>query len=151
MERSKNNTVYNLRNNKYEGHMKTIFLAFTLVTMQLVTSLAQADENGMIIDVSTAKSFLDSGVLFVDVRSAGSYRGAHIPGAISIDVDDRDFDSKLIEHVKKDQEVVIYCSGTGCRRSPTAISKAKLLGFEKLYYFEEGFVGWINARYPTEK
>ena len=151
MERSKNNTVYNLRNNKYGGHMKTLFLAFTLVTMQLVTSLAQADENGMIIDVSTAKSFLDTGVLFVDVRSASSYRGAHIPGAISIDVDDRNFDSKLIEHVKKDQEVVIYCSGTGCRRSPTAISKAKLLGFEKLYYFEEGFVGWINARYPTEK
>jgi rhodanese-related sulfurtransferase len=131
--------------------MKTLILAFTLVTMQFVISPTQAADNGKIVEPETAKELFDNGVLFVDVRNDDDYKNGHIPGAIHVNVRDSTFETKFVEVVKKDQEVVIYCRGISCSRSRLAISKAKSLGFEKLYYFKEGFPGWKFAEYPIEK
>ena len=125
--------------------MKTLILAFTLVTMQFVASSAQAFDNGQIVGIATAKELFDRGVLFVDVRNPDDYKDGHIPGAIHVDVRDSTFEAKFTEVAKKDQEVVIYCRGSSCTRSPLAISKAKSMGFEKLYYFREGYPGWKSA------
>ena len=131
--------------------MKTLILAFTLVTMQFLTSPAQAFDNGQIVGVATAKELFDRGVLFVDVRNPNDYKDGHIPGAIHVDVRDSTFEAKFVEVAKKDQEIVIYCRGSSCSRSPLAISKAKTLGFEKLYYFKKGYPGWESAGHPIEK
>jgi len=131
--------------------MKTLILAFTLVIMQFVISRAQADENGKIVDTETAKELFDRGVIFVDVRKADDYIYGHIPGAIHIDVKDKNFDAEFVKVAEKDQEIVIYCRGIGCTRSPLAIFLAKSLGFEKLYYFKEGYPRWESAGYPIEK
>jgi len=53
--------------------MKTLILAFTLVTMQFVISPAQAGYNGEIVATATAKELFDRGVIFVDVRNADDY------------------------------------------------------------------------------
>jgi rhodanese-related sulfurtransferase len=131
--------------------MKTLILAFTLVTMQFVLSPAQAGENGEIVAISTAKELFDRGVIFVDVRNDDDYKNGHIPGAIHVNVRDSTFEAKFVKVAKKDQEIVIYCRGSSCTRSPLAISKAMSLGFEKLYYFREGYPGWKSAGYPIEK
>ena len=131
--------------------MKTLILAFTLVTLQFVISPAQAVDNGQIISPKTTKELFDRGVLFVDVRNGGDFKSGHIPGAIHVNVRDSTFEAKFVEVAKKDQEVVIYCRGSSCSRSRLAISKAKSLGFEKLYYFREGYPGWKSAGYPIEK
>jgi rhodanese-related sulfurtransferase len=131
--------------------MKTLILAFTLVTMQFVISQAQAGDNGQIVGIETAKELFDRGVLFVDVRNPDDYKNGHIPGAIHVDVRDSTFEAKFVKVAKKDQEIVIYCRGISCTRSPLAISKAKSMGFEKLYYFREGYPGWKSAGHPIEK
>ena len=131
--------------------MKTLLLAFTLVTMQFVISPAQAGDNGQIVGIETAKELFDRGVLFVDVRNPDDYKNGHIPGAIHVDVRDSTFEAKFVEVAKKNQEIVIYCKGSSCSRSPLAISKAKSLGFEKLYYFKSGCPGWKYAEYSIEK
>ena len=131
--------------------MKTLILAFTLVTMQFVISPAQGGDNGQIVGIETAKELFDRGVLFVDVRNPDDYKNGHIPGAIHVDVRDSTFEAKFVEVAKKDQEIVIYCKGSSCSRSPLAISKAKSLGFEKLYYFKSGYPGWKYAGHSIEK
>ena len=131
--------------------MKTLILAFTLVFMQFVINPAQADDNGKIVDTETAKELFDRGVLFVDVRDAVDYKNGHIPSAIHVNVRDSTFEAKFVKVAKKDQEIVIYCRGISCTRSPLAISKAKSMGFEKLYYFREGYPGWKSAGHPIEK
>ena len=131
--------------------MKTLILAFTLVTMQFVISPAQAGYNGEIVATATAKELFDRGVIFVDVRNADDYKYGHIPGAIHVNVRDSNFEAEFVKVAKKDQEIVIYCRGSSCTRSPLAISKAMHLGFEKLYYFKEGYPGWESAGYPIEK
>jgi rhodanese-related sulfurtransferase len=131
--------------------MKTLILAFTLVTMQFVISPTQAADNGKIVEPETAKELFDNGVLFVDVRNDDDYKDGHIPGAIHVNVRDSTFEAKFVEVAKKDQEIVIYCRGSSCTRSPLAISKAMRLGFEKLYYFKKGYPGWKSAGYPIEK
>jgi rhodanese-related sulfurtransferase len=131
--------------------MKTLILAFTLVTMQFVISPAQAADNGQIVSPETAKELFDRGVLFVDVRNNGDFKSGHIPGAIHVNVRESTFEAIFVKVAKKDQEVVIYCRGSSCTRSPLAISKAKSLGFEKLYYFQKGYPGWKSAGYPIEK
>ncbi len=131
--------------------MKTLILAFTLVTMQFVTSPAQAFDNGQIVSTEAAKELHDNGVLFVDVRNEDDYKDGHIPGAIHVDVRDSTFEAKFVEVAKKDQEIVIYCRGSSCTRSSLAISKAKAMGFEKLYRFKKGYPGWKSAGYPVEK
>ncbi len=88
--------------------MKTLILAFTLVTMQFVISPAQAGDNGQIVGIETAKELFDRGVLFVDVRNPDDYKDGHIPGAIHVDVRDSTFEAKFVEVAKKDQEIVIY-------------------------------------------
>jgi rhodanese-related sulfurtransferase len=133
--------------------MKTLILAFTLVSMQFVINPAQADDNGKIVDTETAKELFDRGVLFVDVRDAVDYKNGHIPGAIHIDVrkSSSGFKAEFVKVAKKDQEVVFYCRGWGCTRSLTAIILAKSLDFEKLYRFKLGYPSWRSAGYPIEK
>jgi len=53
--------------------------------------------------------------------------------------------------VGKDEEVVFYCSGSDCDSSALACAKALSLGYEKVYYFAEGYPGWESAGYPIEK
>ena len=131
--------------------MKTLILAFILVTMQFVISPAQAADNGEIVSTATAKELFDRGVLFVDVRNGDDYKNGHIPGAIHVDVRDSTFEDKFVKVAKKDQEIVIYCSGSSCTRSSLAIAKAMRLGFENLYRFKKGYPGWKSAGYAIEK
>ena len=131
--------------------MKVLILALTLVIVQFVVNPAQAFDNGQIIGEETAKELFDRGVLFVDVRNNGDFKSGHIPGAIHVNVRESTFEAKFVKVAKKDQEVVIYCRGSSCTRSPLAISKAKSMGFEKLYYFREGYPGWKSAGHPIEK
>ncbi len=101
--------------------MKTLILAFTLVTMQFVISPTQAADNGKIVEPETAKELFDNGVLFVDVRNDDDYKNGHIPGAIHVNVRKSTFETEFEKAAKKDQEIVIYCRGIGCTGSPLAI------------------------------
>ncbi len=97
-----------------------------------------------------AKKLFDKGVVFIDVRNPRLYAKGHIPGAHHFDYK-YDFDESRLDGVaKKDQPIVIYCSGVKCSRSYRASAKAVSWGFSKVHYFRGGIVDWKKAGYPVE-
>jgi rhodanese-related sulfurtransferase len=100
------------------------------------------------VDAIAAKALFDRGVTFVDVRGSFRWSLGHIRGAVALDFKTDFNEASLLAIIGKDQEVVIYCSGTRCLRSSKACAKAVGWGFEKVYYLREGFPGWKAAGYP---
>jgi rhodanese-related sulfurtransferase len=129
------------------------FLALTLA----LAPAAQADKvspetvkGAITIDGAKAKAMFDKGVVFVDVRNDKDWNGGRIPGAVHLDLHKNFTADALAKHVKKDQEVVMYCNGPSCMRSSEASEKAVGWGFTKVYYYRLGFPDWKAAGYPVE-
>ena len=124
---------------------------FALVT---TTSSGFAIKGATKIDVETAKALHDRGVPFVDVYHL--WLRERIPGAYFLEFWQGEWEFnevRLSEIVRKAQEVVIYGSGVGQnrRRAANACAQALTWGFQKVYYFENGFARWKAAGYPIEK
>ena len=69
-------------------------------------------EGATTVDVTTAKALFDRGVPFVDVRDEPSWKMGHIRGAVNLDFRNVFSEVELSKIVSKDQDVVIYCSGS---------------------------------------
>jgi TolB-like protein/class 3 adenylate cyclase/rhodanese-related sulfurtransferase len=106
-------------------------------------------EGAVTVSPAMAKALLDRGARFVDVRSDAGWNLGHIPGAVHLELKKVFGEATLSAVVGKDQEVVIHCAGPKCLRSAKACAKAVSWGFEKVYYFRDGFPGWKAAGYPV--
>jgi rhodanese-related sulfurtransferase len=111
------------------------------------------------IDLATAKSFHDRGVLFVDLgnEAEGQWEKGRVSGAINLpwvvnDATKKRFrETSLNEILDKAEEVVFYWCPPGSECSNTwAIAKAVNWGYQKVYYFEGGAAAWRVAGYPIE-
>ncbi len=122
----------------------------TLVTES--DSVVTAVEGAKEIDVSMAKTLLDRGVKFVDVRSTRKWKKGHIPGASSLRYPNNN-EATLMEIVDKNEDVVFYCNCgeyPGCNLSPIASAKAVTWGYQNVYYLTD-VDAWSAAGYPLEK
>jgi len=120
----------------------------TLVTES--SSVVTAVEGAKEIEVSMAKTLLDSGVKFVDVRRIRKWKKGHIPGASSLRYPS---ETTLMEIVDKNEDVVFYCNCggyPGCNLSPNASAKAVTWGYQNVYYLTD-VDAWSAAGYPLEK
>ena len=102
------------------------------------------------VDATAAKALFDRGVLFVDVRGEDSWKDGHIPKAVHLALKTDFTKVKLYTVAEIDQEVVIYCMGPRCLLSSRACAKAVVWGFQKIYYFRDGYPGWKAMGYPIE-
>ncbi len=107
-------------------------------------------EGATTVQAATAKALFDRGVAFVDVRSKEMWEDGHVPGAANLDLFGAFNEDNLLKVVAKDQEVVIYCAGPGCKRSAKGCAKAVSWGFEKVYYFRNGYPAWRAAGFRTD-
>ena len=107
-------------------------------------------EGTITTSLQQAKTLFDEGVVFVDVRNVRLYTKKHIPGAYHLDLKNGFEEEALAAIVKRDQPVVIYCSGVKCSRSYKASATAVSWGFSKVHYFRGGIVAWKNAGYPLK-
>jgi TolB-like protein/class 3 adenylate cyclase/rhodanese-related sulfurtransferase len=114
------------------------------------------------IDLATAKSFHDKGVVFIDTGSEARWKKGRVPGALNLpspgDVDDptekRFRETTLSEIVDKSEEVVFYWFAPGYYDRGAVIwvsAKAVNWGYQKVYYFHGGTPAWKEAGYPIEK
>jgi rhodanese-related sulfurtransferase len=100
-----------------------------------------------------AKALFDrKAAVFVDARHKEDYDLEHVPGALSIFVDDlgKLYDGAL-GAIPKDKILVTYCSDPQCE---TAIKLADALvarGHTRVFILLEGLPGWKGAGYPTDK
>ncbi len=120
----------------------------TLVTES--NSVVTAVEGAKEIDVSMAKTLLDRGVKFVDVRSTRKWKKGHIPGASSLPYP---YETTLMKIVDKNEDVVFYCNCgeyPGCNLSPNSSAMAVTWGYQNVYYLTD-VDAWSAAGYPLEK
>ncbi len=91
-------------------------------------------------------------LVLIDVLSPKSYKEKHLPGALNISVDSKNFTREVEKVVSdKNQMVVVYCSSFDCQASPRAADKLAKAGFTKVYDFEGGLADWADAGFPFEK
>jgi thiosulfate sulfurtransferase len=83
------------------------------------------------------KKFDEKSCLFVDIRDPGSYRQAHIPGAIHLhDGNVQEF----LQNTVKDQAVVVYCYHGNSSLGATAFLIEN--GFTDVASMSGGFEAW---------
>ena len=85
-------------------------------------------------------------VTVLDVRPAEEYAAGHLPGAISIPVEQ--LESRLAKLPKK-REVIAYCRGPYCLMSFEAVDKLRKRGW-RARRLENGFPEWRAAGLPIE-
>ena len=108
------------------------------------------------IDLKTAKSFYDKGIPFVAVNSR--YHRQRIPGSHylnwwrgSNDQRPREFTYVRLSEIAggKSEPIVLYALAA-TREEAASVAYAVVGGFEKIYFFEDGFDQWKAAGYPVE-
>jgi len=128
-------------------------LLLVLVSRALAASAYVSPEavpGATTIDTATAKALLDTGVVFIDVRTDTDWEAGRIPGALHLELKHVYSVESLGTAVAKDQAVVVYCNGIQCPRSAEAATKAVAWGFTKVYYYRLGFPDWQATGYPVE-
>jgi adenylate cyclase len=101
------------------------------------------------VDVDAARALFDRGVPFIDVRGEATWRDGHVQGAFNLDVKEHLTEDSLWRVIGKGEEAVVYCGGPRCLMSSEAAKMAVGWGFQKIYYFREGYPAWRNAGYPV--
>lgn len=83
-------------------------------------------------------------VVVLDVRPQEEYEAGHIPGAISIPLNDL---SKRVKELPKSKQIVAYCRGPLCALAPEAARYLKSKGY-KVKRLAEGAPDWEAAGLP---
>lgn len=98
------------------------------------------------IQIHEAKKKLDQqNCVFVDIRDPGSYRAAHIPGAVHLHDGNM---QQFIEGADKDREVIVYCYHGNS--SLGAVAYFLENEFKNVASMSGGFEAWRPV-YETEK
>jgi rhodanese-related sulfurtransferase len=88
----------------------------------------------------------DDDVTVVDVRPAEEYDAGHIPGALSLPVDEL---KQRLREIPKNREVVAYCRGRYCVFSLEAVTLLRKRGY-RARRAHEGMPDWKAAGLPVE-
>ena len=90
-------------------------------------------------------------VTVLDVRPVEEYRAGHIPGAVSVPVDEL---KARMKELPKGREIVAYCRGPYCVMAVEAVELLRKKGFNA-HRMEQGVVdwrarGWAIERQPSQ-
>lgn len=87
----------------------------------------------------------------VDVLSANSYEGHHLPGAKNVP-NGPDFLEKFEKEIgaPKDAEVIVYCASKTCMASVQAADTLEKAGYTNVSHYADGLAGWQDAGYKFE-
>jgi rhodanese-related sulfurtransferase len=104
------------------------------------------------IDFDEFRNIFRSGsAVILDARDKAFYDEGHIPGALSLPRDDfaasyRDLRSKLDK--RREQTIVVYCSGGDCHDSRLVAGALLSLGYPQVKIFVDGWKGWTDNNMP---
>ena len=134
--------------------IRSLLMLFTfLLFIENVWAKSPAPEQvdgAITISTKRAKTLMNQGVTFIDVRRISDYQNSHIQWSIHLDLKLDLTEVALLSVVKKHQPVVFYCNGDMCQRSALASEKAVIWGWTKVYYYRGGFPDWQQAGLPLE-
>ncbi|MBN4071259.1 rhodanese-like domain-containing protein [Crocinitomix catalasitica] len=107
---------------------------------------AMTDENSQypIARDMTAEEFkariADGGIQLLDVRTAEEYANGFIEGAVNIDFYAEDFEAQILDSLKTDVPVLVYCMAGG--RSSKAMAMLEKNEFREVYNLLGGYSEW---------
>jgi rhodanese-related sulfurtransferase/DNA-binding transcriptional ArsR family regulator len=84
-------------------------------------------------------------LVVVDVRPADEYIAGHIPGAVSVPLDDLD---AALAGIPKGTEIVAYCRGPYCVLAPQAVERLRQYGY-RARRLDQGMPEWRCAGLPV--
>lgn len=133
-----------------------LFLLFFISTplafaeSELVDATPTEVPGATTVNADEAFKLFEAEAAFIDLRKEPAWNAGRIPGAIHLDFKLSFNQDALEAEVGKDESVVFYCSGIRCPRSAKAATKALSWGYQKVYYFREGFPAWKKSGLPIE-
>ena len=85
--------------------------------------------------------------LLIDARPAKKYVGSTIPS--SLNIPDTEFDKYVgqLDKVAKDKEIIVYCGGWACEKSPIVAGLLKAKGFTNVKLYQAGEPEWKKLNY----
>lgn len=84
-------------------------------------------------------------VFLIDVRPAVEYGHGHLPGAVSLPVDEL---PARLDELPRDRPIVAYCRGRYCLFADEAVALLRRHGFEA-HRLEGGWPEWVAEGRPT--
>lgn len=77
--------------------------------------------------------------LVLDVRTPAEFAGGHLPGALNVDIQSRDFETR-IGALDRRKTYLVYCRSGN--RSTKAVQAMERMDFQSVYHMSEGMIGW---------
>lgn len=99
--------------------------------------------------LADVQALLARGAVAVDARSAEHYAAGHLPGALSLPLEQAADPAKL-SHLPTGTTLVVYCSGYGCSDSFDLAVALLAAGYTDVRVFEGGYPEWHDAGLPVE-
>ncbi len=118
--------------------MKKFLLLIIAFCISLCGCNAQSKKFTSLDNEAFAKVISKKKTQVLDVRSPAEYTQGHLPKAINLDVNCKDFD-RQIDKLNKKKPVAVYCRGG--RRSKIAARKLADKGFT-VYELDKGISQW---------
>ena len=149
-EKRGNLSIYQLSDPKVED----LIMQFQTVGEWLYSDIARlrdewttALEAQDVMDLGELTSLIDDPhvVVVVDVRSRDEYEYDHIPGALSIPIEE--LESKISE-LPRDKRIVVYCRGHYCLYASEAVKLLRSHGFD-VVRLDEGVREWRRFVHAT--
>ena len=85
--------------------------------------------------------------IFIDSRPAAKYKARTIPSSINIpDTHFKDFVGQL-DNTPKDAELIVYCGGWECSKSPQVAGWLQEMGFTNVKLYQAGEPEWTKLGY----
>ncbi len=129
------------------------------MTKSLADFVNAALEHVEEISSEDAKAILDApgqnGWHFIDVREADEFAEGHVPGARSYPRGFLEVRADQVHHKRdpwlgdRDRRLLLYCGGG--HRSALAARTLQEMGFSSVRSLREGWAGWTQRGFPTER
>jgi ArsR family transcriptional regulator len=98
------------------------------------------------VDAETLHTRLQTqSVVLLDVRPLDEFSAGHIPGAVSVPIEELD---RRLEQLPRDREIVAYCRGPYCLFSKQAVQRLRGHGF-RAFQMRDGVAEWEELGYPV--
>jgi rhodanese-related sulfurtransferase len=102
----------------------------------------------MMIALKQARQLFNAGeVLFLDARTEAEFLNGHIPGAVSVSLDEQSDLEPLLRSLSS-ANYITYCDGETCLLSTDLAYMMVELGMEPVYVFHEGIEVWVANGLP---
>jgi rhodanese-related sulfurtransferase len=100
------------------------------------------------IDTERVRELADQGAVLIEVLPKPAYELEHLPGAISVPLEE--FTADAVRELDPAHPTITYCYDYQCDLSARAAHRLESLGFSEVYDYTASKVAWLAMGLPAE-